>query len=189
VHVEIEGLTFTLFADRDRDSLLQLSYDGRITWFKLRFERMLFRPLEILRPTNRGTLLADLQSLLVFGSVLFNGVEALGSFAQTGKKTFAGFIDRLGKDYCGHAEALWDFRNALAHGLVVEHGAFEFFDGPAVRTKNGRLEVDPDALLRDFTAAFQGFMEDLRDADATSPLRKCFESRFEERYEVPPCRA
>lgn len=189
----IAGLEFTLFADRDRTNLALLSYRGRVDWFELRFRRMLIEPLETLQPTNRGRHPDDLRTLMVFGTVLFNGVEALGSFCAallaTNRERFDafvhGFMDPI---YRPHGPALWGFRNALAHGLAVEQGAFEFFDGPAVKIETGIVTIDPDGLLLDFKFALDAYLQELRSTQTTSSLRLNFEERFDDRYKVPPCR-
>ncbi len=190
--VQIEGLDFTLFADRDRQNLVSLSFEGRVTWFVLRFQNMLVEPLRALKPRDRGRTQDDLWSLLLFGSVLFNGVEALGSFcAPLGTSNFGRFKafvrGFLGPVYDQHEGILWGFRNSLAHGLTVERGAFEFFDGPPLRIEDGVVQIDPDALFRDFQRALSNYVADLRASSATSNLRINFERRFEDRYEVPPC--
>jgi hypothetical protein len=189
----IEGHEFTLFADRDRQNLARLSFGGRVEWFEHRFNRMLIAPLERIRPTNRGRAEDDLWSLLVFATVLFNGVEALGSFATVLKASnferFDVFVTGfMNKDYSAHGPALWKFRNGLTHGLTVEHGAFEFFEGPAIKLEQGTVKLDPDSLLRDFRTAFGAYLDQLRLAPHGTPLRTNFEGRFEDRYQVPPCR-
>ena len=152
----IEGQELTLFADRDCVKLAGLSFEGRVKWFEHRLRKMLVEPLHRLKPTNRGTGWDDLWSLLVFGTVLFNGVETLGSFCaelKSGNRRrfdafVTGFMDPI---YHPHLDALWGFRNGLTHGLTVEEGRFEFFDGASLRVVGQDVEIDPDSLLRDLS--------------------------------------
>ncbi len=161
--VRIEGHDYTLFKDLDAPFLSRLSFRGRVRWFELRMRRLLVRPLDVLRPRRRGRTEADLSFLLVFGSVLFNGVEALGSFYR-GKdgslKTFSDFVrDFMDPIYRPHIRELRDdFRNGLAHGLAVKNGGFEFLKGTYLRLDPARgVQIDPDFLLRDFKRALRTY--------------------------------
>ena len=188
----IEDQEFTLFADRDRTKLARLSFNGRIEWFDHRLRKMLVEPLERLRPTNRGASWDDLWSVLMFGTVLFNGVETLGSFCvelkSGNRKRFDAFVTRfMDPVYHPHLDALWGFRNGLTHGLTVEEGHFEFFDGASLRVVSGEVEIDPDSLLRDFEHALATYLQKLLPSALTSDIRVHFEGRFEDRYKVPPC--
>jgi len=189
--VQIEGIDFSLFADRDRANLERLSFGGRVDWFERRFNRMLVGPLERLRPTGRGGHEDDLWTLLVFGTVLLSAMEALGSFCSTAasnRARFEAFVQTfMPQSYQSHLGTLWSFRNSLTHGLTVETGSFEFFDGTPVKIQDDSVAIDPDSLFRDFIFAWDAFLDAVRGAELESPIRVAFELRFADRYKVPRC--
>jgi hypothetical protein len=191
--VQIDGIDFSLFADRDRANLERLSFGGRVDWFEKRFNRMLVGPLERLRPTNRGTHEDDLWSILVFGTVLLSAIEALGSFCSTAasnRARFEAFVETfMPESYQSHLGTLWSLRNSLTHGLIAETGRFEFFDGTSIRVQGELVEIDPDALFRDFIFGWDAFLTGVRAGELGSPIRLAFELRFAQRYKVPRCNA
>lgn len=188
--VRIEGHRCSLFADRDRSLLPKLTFRGKVRWFDLRIRRMLIRPLDMLKPTRRGRYEADISYLLVFGSVLFNGVEALGSFYRGrdgSHQTFRDFVtDFMNPVYRPHtAEMRDDFRNGLAHGLAIKNGGFEFLPRTHVRLDPRRgVQIDPDMLLRDFKRALRSYLVRVRAGGPTSTLGRDFLKRFNQVFGV-----
>ncbi len=154
---------------------------------------MLIRPLEVLQPTRRGRYEEDVSFLLVFGSVLFNGVEALGSFyrGRDGSiQTFRDFVtDFMGPAYGPHTREMRDdFRNGLAHGLAIKNGGFEFLPGTPIRIDPSRgVQIDPDLLLRDFKRALRTYLGRVRGGGPTSALGRDFLKRFNQVFGVWPC--
>ena len=191
--VRVEGYACSLFADRDRAVLPQLTFRGKVRWFELRIRRMLIRPLDVLRPTRRGRYEADISFLLVFGTVLFNGVEALGSFykGRDGSgQTFRDFVtDFMNPTYHRHiSEMRDDFRNGLAHGLAIKNGGFEFLSRTPARVDPRQgVQIDPDVLFRDFKRAVRTYLSRVRRAGPTSPLGQAFLRRFNQVFGVQPC--
>lgn len=188
--VRIEGHDCMLFADRDRQVLPLLSFRGKVRWFEFRIRAMLLRQLENLRPPHRGRTEEALQSLLAFGTLLFNGVEALGGFYRGkdgSKQTFRDFIhDFMGSAYAPYSHHLRDhFRNGLAHGFVVKNGAFEFFSGSGVRpVSGGGVQIDPDRLFRDFKRAIRVYLKQLRADGPGSRIGGDFLKRFNKVFGV-----
>jgi hypothetical protein len=95
-HAQIEGKNFTLFYDydqlRDGEKLSQLTYDGKIEWFRLRMEavflepsRRIFNPKSVAHRELNSASSYDLPiraAMIAAFSVLLNGIEALGSFMR-----------------------------------------------------------------------------------------------------------
>lgn len=186
----IEGQEFSLFKDYDRGKLPALSYRGKVRWFDLRTALVLVRPLERLRPRRAETRgMPRASFMLVFGTILFGGVEAFGSFYR-GKegtwRTFRDFIhDFMDSRLRPHTNELRnDFRNGLAHGLTVKNGGFEFGVGGPLRVDRVLgLEIDPDFLLRDFKQARRRYLRQLRADGPISPIGQAFTTRFHEIFE------
>lgn len=189
--IKIEGHDCMLFADRDRAILAKLRFRGRVRWVEQRVRAMLLRPLETLRPTNRGRTEEDVHSLLAFATLLFDGVESFGGFyagRRGDHKTFKTFVrDYMGPEYAARSASLRDdFRNGLAHGFVVKNGGFEFFRGKSIRTGSGGVvEIDPDKLFRDFKRAIRAYFKAVRAGVPTSRIGSAFLSRFHQNFGVP----
>ncbi len=187
---QIEGQRFSLFKDYDRLQLPALTYRGKVRWFELRTGLALVRPLEIIRPRRRETKGHPRASfMLVFGTILFSGVEAFGSFYR-GKdgngQTFREFVrDFMDARLRPHVNELRnDFRNGLAHGLTIRHGGFEFGVGGPLRVDRVLgLEIDPDFLLADFKQARRQYLHRLRTEGPTSAIGRAFAKRFHETFE------
>ena len=183
--VRIEGHDFSLFKDYDRDRLPALSYRGKIRWFELRTNHVLVRPLDVIRPRRSETRRMPRASfLLLFASVLFNGVEAFGAFyrGQDGTaRTFRDFVqDFMDPRLRPHLARLRDdFRNGLAHGFTIKHGGVEFGVGGPIRVDplHG-LEIDPDFLLADFKQARRTYVRQLRADGPASSIGQAFARRF-----------
>ena len=188
--VRIEGEEFMLFKDRDYAKLPRLSFRGKIRWFELRLRRMLIDPAEMLKPRRRGQTEEDLSHLLAFGTVICNGIEALGSFYRgrdgTGQ-TFRDFVtDFMDSAYGRYSRNLRDdFRNGLAHGFYVKQGGFEFFRGPSLRIDpRAGVQIDPDGLFRDVKRALKNYLRKLRRDGPSSPIGQAFSKRFRRIYET-----
>ncbi len=151
---------------------------------------MLVGPLDDLKPHHRGRTEADLSKLLVFGTVLFDGLEALGGFycgRRGSDRTFKEFVkDFMDPIYGPHtAELREDFRNGLAHGFAVKHGGFEFLVGQSLRVDQQRgVQIDPDSLLRDFKRALRAYFRRLRVDGQNSSVGRAFQTRFREVFGV-----
>lgn len=188
--VEIEGQQFSLFKDYDRLKLPALSLRGKVRWFDLRTRLVLVRPLERIRPGRRETRGHPRASfMLVFGAVLFNGVEALGSFYR-GKRgtheTFKDFVhDFMDPRLRPHVDKLRDhFRNGLAHGLTIKDGGFEFgVAGPLRVDPVLGLEIDPNFLLSDFKRARRSYLQRVRTGGPASAIGQAFSKRFHDIFE------
>src|SRR5712692_7302948 len=77
---EIEGVTFSLFWDVDRDKLRSLSFLGRVEWLRKRIEEILLKPLKALENVERETFV-----WLAATELVCAGIEALAGFYGDGR--------------------------------------------------------------------------------------------------------
>ena len=200
----INEIDFTLFYDCDqlRDKKLsRLSDKGKIEWFAKRMEFVFLKPLTILfdksfeeknSKDGNGTF-----TIMSF-SILLNGVEALGSFLvplkdkkKNGKYTsgknrdcFLEFIKKYMSEWNKNKipDKLWkNFRNGIAHAFVIENGGIDY-DADSVRfrtTKQGTLEIGPQAFFKDFQNGLACFF---KDVGSKTDIKRVFLDNFKEYY-------
>ncbi len=193
IRATIDGQDLSLFVDYDRDRLVKLSDDGKLTYFERRFEFVVLDPLTGMLDSND----APYPMLLLWGNALMCGVEALGHLLtppqatnsqafQTFVTSFmdAGWRDRPkqpppGVDY--YWRWMWDsFRNGLTHGAYVKNGGFEKLGDRLFVEINGGLQVDAWALDIDFRNGLTKMHKALRLHD--NYFRKTFIDRFNWTY-------
>jgi len=166
IRAEIDGQRFSLFVDYDRPRLANLSDNGRLEYFRRRFELVVLEPLAVLleehdHPRHRAD--HEAAVLLLWGNAVMCAIEALGHFltpsTSPNSEAFLTFVNAFmdpawrarpeqpppGVDSYGRW--LWDsFRNGLAHSAYVKDGGFEPLGGRLYRESEAGLKVDQYAL-------------------------------------------
>jgi hypothetical protein len=199
IRATIDGQALSLFIDYDRPRLSTLSPDGRLEYFRRRFEFVVLEPLAVMLDENDAPRheVHDCSVLLVWGNVLLNAVEALGHFlspqvasnSQSFQTFLTAFMDPAWKGRPlsppqgieSYGKWLWDsFRNGLAHGAYIKTGGFEKLgDRLFVETESG-LRVDPWALDIDFRGGFKKMLFAVGQPD--NYFRSTFVERFNWTY-------
>lgn len=188
----IQGYDFELYKEYDRVNLARINYEGKVYWFKARVDLVLIKPLEVLTEDsireefkkNGGDI------LLCYGTLICNGIEALGSFykGRASYKSFRAFVlnymDTRWQNRRADGVPYWkalrdDFRNGLAHGFTVDKGGFEASQNYFEMRPIG-LEIDEKMFFNDFKKGYERFINDLIGASPISPSRLNFEKRFKE---------
>lgn len=188
----IEGYDFELYKEYDKANLTKISYKGKVRWFEARVNLVLINPLSVL---SNDKYRQEIQNqggdiLLSFGTLVCNGIEALGGFLK-GKASYKSFRDFV-ITYMDHRWQLqrpdgipyWkalrdDFRNGLAHGFTIDKGGFEasvnYFE-----MKPYGLEIDEKLFYKDFKRGYEKYIDDLVNSMPISSLYRRFEKRFNE---------
>jgi len=200
VRAVIDGQSLSLFIDYDRARLAHLTTDGKIEYFRRRFDFLVLEPLtglleEQLMPAHRHG--KESSVLLIWANGILCAIEALGHFltpamasnSQAFRTFVTAFMDSAWEQRAKHPPMgidtytrwLWDsFRNGLTHGAYVKNGGFERLgDRLFVETEEGLL-VDPWALDVDFRNANRKMHNAL--AMPENYFRSTFLERFDRTY-------
>lgn len=191
---QIEGYDFELYKEYDRANLKKISYKGQVEWFQARVDLVLINPLVVLEDDTYRKIIHKNKGdiLLCFGTLICNGIEALGSFLH-GKASYKGFrkfvltyMDNRWRTSRPDGVPYWkalreDFRNGLAHGFTVDKGGFEASTNYFEMKPYG-LEIDEKLLFQDFKQGYEKYTNDLLSASPMMPLRLNFQKRFKEIY-------
>jgi hypothetical protein len=200
IRAEIEGQQFTLYVDYDRSRLAALSVDGKLTYFRRRFELVVMNPLAILLEEFDSQKYAtdqEAQVLLVWANSLLCGIETLGHFitdpSVSNAAAFLAFVERFmdpgwrerprttTSGNVTYGRWLWDsFRNGLAHGAYVKNGGFEKLGDRLFIESDTGLRIDPWGLDTDFRSGVKKMHGTLSDPSVA--FRGTFLERFDRTY-------
>lgn len=200
IRATIEGQALSLFIDYDRPRIAQLSLDGRLEYFRRRFDFVVMEPLAVVLDeydAPRHGADRECAVLLIWGNALLCAIEALGHFlttpmasnAQAFQTFVTGFMDTTWRERPAHpppgvdtySKWLWDsFRNGLAHGAYVKNGGFEKLGNRLFVETEAGLKVDPWALDVDFRSGVKKMHSVLQRPD--NYFRTTFAERFDRTY-------
>src|SRR5262245_9151143 len=193
----IEGTSFTLFWELDRESLSRLSFLGRVEWLQLRTHKTLLDPLAMLEQQNGSAFV-----WLAVTELVCAGIEALGGF-HGGKKngshsSFCNFVNSFMRSdfkreapdlsgqprtYCWHLQEY--FRNGLDDTLGVRYGMLWLstesdLEGYLRPDPGGvGIAVCPQMLLDDFRHAVDSYFAKLSREGPESLIGINFHRGFE----------
>jgi hypothetical protein len=154
--VEIEGQTFSLLYDYDREKLKVLTDGGKIEWFKQRMEFIFINPIHLLwdrqselyKKINTNEISGIRHrgfNIAIFCTVL-SGIESLGVFVKVvtkhnkgNKKNFCEYIEKymsgwdkkvqINGNQKDLKDLLWkNCRNAIAHGFRITEIAIDYIE-------------------------------------------------------------
>lgn len=197
----IEGETVSGFVDHDYDKLLKFTIDGRIEWFKYRYDKILFKPIEDIQQVvqkKKGKRFLESEHVSIYTMVmlaLLVGIDTFGGFlcgikGDNNDCSFKKFVEEYldpEKDYSknpfqcyiGFPKFLRQlFRNGLAHNFTIKKVGFRHkgkylgYD-----KKDGNYYVNIHRLFKDLKQGFEHYMRDVRNN--TKGLKKEFKIRFE----------
>jgi hypothetical protein len=210
--VQIQGRDFSGFPGRDSDNLRALDYDGRVAWFKFRFELVFLHPFARLVALESNDCYVWLCVMNLAGAAIslfadFKGRrhdrDKFTTFLNTYLPTFAqaGFVlhdpTATGRNQPADSPAAQFyqfFRNGLAHDFCIQWGGLQHREevgdvghGYLFATAQGMpgehgLGVFPREFVADFQAGCARFLADLERAAAGSALRLAFERTFQRVY-------
>lgn len=200
IRAHIDGQALSLFVDYDRPRLIKLSTEGRLEYFRRRFNLVVLEPLAVLLEEHDNPKHgADREAavLLLWGNALMCAIEALGHFmtpsTAPNSEAFLTFVHAFmdsswrnrpqnpppGVD--SYARWLWDsFRNGLAHGAYVKNGGFEPLGGRMYVEAEIGLKVDQYALDIDFRSGVKKMHQAL--SNPNNYFRSTFIDRFDWTY-------
>lgn len=210
--MQIQGLEFSGFPGRDSANLRMLDFDGRVAWFKFRFELVFLTPFTRLVALESDDCYVWLCVMNLAGAAISSLADFMGrgndrdkftAFLITYLPTFAraGFLlhdpnaDRRNPPAASPAAQFYQFfRNGLAHDFCIQWGGLQHRDEigdvgvgylfEAVLRMPGEtgLGVVPREFVTDFEAGCLRFLEVLGRAPAGSDLRRSFERTFQRVY-------
>jgi hypothetical protein len=176
------------------DDLSGFSDAQKIAWFRVRLEKVVFRPLREVRalgPTNDA--IWDLNLGVV--TIICSAVEAMGSFYSPGIRDQDAFI-RWVTDFMdpiyrqasaasgrSYADILYgQFRCGLAHGLSIEGHEIATRPGTYLLDQNGYVSIDLWTLFEDAVTASERY---LATVEADTSMQKEFIKRFDQIFVKP----
>jgi len=187
----IDNQDYSLFRDYDKGKFHFLSYEGRIEYLAARVRLSLTDPCEACMAEAETNYMG-----LILTTAICAGISAAGTFLRgkraskkgEDKKFFVAFIARymdpvLKEKYPhGGTWASWLYhrvRCGLSHGFAIDEGGIELgLDSYVSSTSNGP-ELDPRRLLKDFTAGWSQYLQEVRAGGEQSDLGRRFKTRFD----------
>ena len=210
--MQIQGLEFSGFPGRDAANLRQLDYDGRVAWFKFRFELVFLTPFVRLVALESNDCYVWLCVMNLAGAAISSFADFTGrgkdrdkftAFLTSYLPTFAqaGFVlqdpNANGRNQpadSAAAQFYQFFRNGLAHDFCIQWGGLQHRNevgdagvGYLFQTEQGMpgehgLGVVPREFVADFEVGCARFLAALAHAPAGGELRKSFERTFQRVY-------
>lgn len=210
--MQIQGLEFSGFPGRDSANLRGLDYDGRVAWFKFRFELVFLTPFIRLVALESHDCYVWLCVMNLAGAAISSFADFMGrgndrdkftAFLTSYLPTFAlaGFVlhdpNANGRNRPADSPAAQFyqfFRNGLAHNFCIQWGGLQHRDeignvgvGYLFETAQGLpgeygLGVVPRDFVADFREGCTRFLATLEHAPADSELRVSFERTFQRVY-------
>jgi len=197
--IKIDEKEFSGFVDHDYEKLKNLSISGRIVWFKYRYNKILFEPIEVIdkiiqdegpnaRLENENVSIRTIVILIVCV-----GIDLLGGFLDgreydTDKTSFKPFVDKYldrKNEYPSNSynnisefsELLYMlFRCGLAHNLTIKKVGFGYGE-KYFRREGENYYISADKLYEDFKQAFDNYIKDVEKDK--NYLQDKFSRRFE----------
>lgn len=210
--MQIQGLEFSGFPGRDAVALHHLNYDGRVAWFKFRFELVFLAPFTRLVAQER----ADCYIWLCVMNLAGAAISSFADFMSRGddQSKFVAFVDLYMPTFAQAGFVLHDptangrnrpaqsaaaqfyrfFRNGLAHDFCIQWGGLQHREevnnighGYLFETAQGQpgehgLGVVPREFVTDFQAGCTRFIAELERAPVGSVLRASFDRTFQRVY-------
>lgn len=210
--VQIQGLEFSGFPGRDATNLHQLNYNGRVAWFKFRFELVFLAPFTRLVALEHG----DCYIWLCVMNLAGAAISSFADFMSRGddQSKFTAFVNLYLPTFAQAGFVLHDptanarnrpaesaaaqfyrfFRNGLAHDFCIQWGGVQHREevgnighGYLFETAQGLpgergLGVVPREFVADFQDGCTRFLTDLERAPVGGVLQSSFDRTFQRVY-------
>lgn len=181
----IEGKEVFGFADHDFEKLKEFTTQGRINWFKYRFDKILLNPIEavekIVKEEGANGRLEN-EHTSIFTIVMLAicvGIDLLGGFfsgkeGDTTETEFKLFVDEYfdrGKEYSknpyinmtDYSTLLYKlFRCGLAHNLTIKKVGFSYGE-VYFRKEGANYYISVNKLYEDLKQSFGNYIADIKD--------------------------